>query len=626
MYLEIGLSLVLLLGMQPRVLGGLQLSEVLDELNARLGISTNLVYAIERDKLNYLEELQPTSQMIVASLHEFDFNVTGLMQHLNERLMLVIIANDPAHAIVLLEKLELKFQKCDLLLVTEADTESWLEFAWQAWELGYMQQLMLQMRRGEVENISDLQGFLELKMGLGYLQQKLMLQMRRGEVENIYGLQGFPELKMQESTLDYFIEQHERLTSDLRGKEIRVAIYTNPPRCLCYEDANGGIVYGGYYMRFLRHFLGVHNASFVPVRLPSDSPQECISALLERRVDVCPDALAQGADRKFVVTNAIRLAYANIMVANAQPLSSYRYLVAPFSTQVWCCLLVYVVLMVCFMSFVHWRQQGSWLFSKFLLEAISSLLFAGFTLKDLRARERCILFPVLFIAGFIYSTFYLGYLKSILATEVFGEQINSFEQLIESNVSIMIDDYDRTLSLRYKLPDLLWPNIQVVSDDTLKRHRNNFDQHYAYILFSDRMELYDYAQQYLRHPHVRRIPINIFFLYAGFPMRESWYLKQTLSTAWALAFDSGLLKKLALDADHETMTSSVGFLQFQVTEYYEATPLGLDYFVMPAMSLALGLVVALLAFVLELLLAWRNASHQIDCSLDRVTAKARARI
>lgn len=553
------------------------LSDIIVELNTRLELTTNIVYSPDGDALDHLQPLQPfVGQLIVSSLEEYAFNGTLLEHHVGEAVLFVLIVSKPP--LELLERLHFHYQQSDFLLVIRNDFHGepsedqevpplWMTFLHDAWQLGYVKLLLWHHAQ-------------------------------------LYEKQLFPQLRLLRTTVSQYVRRRDRL-SDLQGYEIHVAAYSNPPRCLIYDNEWGERVYGGYYMRFIRHFLQSRNATFVPVPTPNDSPRHCIEALLSERVDLCADALAQGADMKFEVTKAIRMAYANIMVANAKPLSSYRYLVAPFHPTVWICLIVYIGFIVCFMSCIHWQQQHRWIFSKFLLEAISSLLFAGFSLRDLHGRERYILFAVLFLAGFIYSTFYLGYLKSILTTEVFEEQINSFEQLVEMNVSLIIDEYDRTLTKRYYLPDILWAIIRVVPDETLKQHRTSFDQKYAYILFSDRMELYTYAQKYLRHPRLRRIPINIFFLYAGFPMRKSWFLKQRLSDAWAWAFASGLVQKLGTDADHETMTTGVGFLEFLITEYYVARPLGLDYFVMPAMSLALGYGLALITFVIELT-AWRT--------------------
>jgi len=274
------------------------------------------------------------------------------------------------------------------------------------------------------------------------------------------------------------------------------------------------------------------------------------------------------------------------------------------------------MLVVNFLSLIHWLRSGKWDLSKHLLEVFSSLLFSGFYLKELHGKERYILFGVLFIAGFVYSTMYLGLLKSMLISEVFEKQIDTFEALVESNITLMVDPYDQILFAKYNMPKILSLIMEPVSFHTLLEHRNRFDQDYAYILFSDRMALYDYAQQFLKHPKLLRIPIDFSFLYTGIPMRKRWFLKHHLSHAWYWAFESGLTRKLALDADYEAVR--VGYLNFLITEHMEAQPLNVDYFVMPAIALALGYILALLSFVIEMT-AWRMRGF-LGCKMKMGTS------
>ncbi|EDW47442.1 GM20411 [Drosophila sechellia] len=418
--------------------------------------------------------------------------------------------------------------------------------------------------------------------------------------EKLYHKIIFPEIVIEETLVEHYIFIRGSF-KNLYGYPVRVAAYNNAPRSMLYVNRCGKHVFAGFYMRFLRAFIGARNGSFVPVLTPSDSPGNCTLNLVNETVDVCADALAANP-AAFSLTHGFRIASANVLVTHAKPLHSYRYLTAPFQWSVWACLVIYVLLVVNFLSFIGWLRSGKWEFSKHLLEVFSSLLFSGFYLKEIRGRERYILFGVLFIAGFVYSTEYLGLLKSMLISEVFEKQIDTFEALVESNITLMVDPYDKILFAKYNMPEILSPIMELVSFETLLEHRNSFDQDYAYILFSDRMALYDYAQQFLKHPKLLRIPIDFSFLYTGIPMRKRWFLKHHLGRAWYWAFESGLTRKLALDADFEAVR--VGYLSFLITEHVEAQPLNVDYFVMPAIALAIGYILALLSFVIEMT-AWR---------------------
>ncbi|KAI8040034.1 hypothetical protein M5D96_007459, partial [Drosophila gunungcola] len=555
------------------------LNNIINELNKRLLISTNFLYCNQIDKLykyeyKYLRHLPLINLMIFTST----FNVTQLEYNLGaeNKLFLILGIEEPPYD--LFHTLDLHLQTAEYIMVLDEPLDlkretKWLEFVRHLWQLGYVHLLFY-----------------------------------TSFDEKLYHKIIFPKLLLEEATVEHYISVRGSFRN-LHGYPVRVAAYNNTPRTLIYVNRWGKEVFAGFYMRFIRAFIGSINGSFVPIRTPSNSPGNCTLNLQNGTVDVCADALAANTTA-FSLTHGFRLASANVLVTHAKPMHSYRYLTAPFQWSVWLCLAAYVILVVGFLSFIYWLRIGKWDVSRYLLEVFSSLLFSGFYLKNIQGKERYILFGVLFIAGFVYSTEYLGLLKSILISEVFEKQIDTFEALVESNITLMVDPYDQKLFAKYNMPKILFSIMETVSFETLLEHRNRFDQDYAYILFTDRMALYDYAQQFLKHPKLLRIPIDFSFLYTGIPMRKSWFLKDHLGRAWYRAFESGLTRKLALDADFEAVR--VGYLKFLTTEHVEAQPLDVDYFVMPAIALAIGYSLALFSFVIEMT-AWRMSGLFLGC-------------
>lgn len=544
---------------------GHSLPQIINEINERLRISTNIIFCEKLDILvNHEESLhcykQPITRIIYTETKAL--NSTNLANHLGEENKLfVVIGNEPPYE--LFENLKLLFQLSDFLLVIDSKLEDdiWKPFINYAWKLGYVKILIHSTYNGLC-----------------------------------YDKELFPELKIKETTVEAYTNFRE-IFGNIHGYKVRVAAYNNVPRSLIYTDHRGKKNYAGYYMRFAQGFLASINATFEPIHTKNDSPQNCSHALQYNQVDMCGDALVRNPE-VFTVTQAFRIAPATVVVAHAKPLLSFRYLTAPFKAKVWLCLVMYVLIIAGFLNLIHWLKDGRCDFSQALLEVFSSLLFSAFHLQAIHGRERYILFGILFISGFVYSTMYLGLLKSMLISEVFEKEIDSFEELVERNISLLIDAYDQALFMRHSFPDILWPVVRTVPSETLVRHRNNFDQDYAYVLFQDRLAMFEYAQQFLRHPKFRRIPINFCFLFAGFPMSRQWFLKHHLSRAWYHGFESGLVNKMATDAHWEVM--SQGYLNFSITEYLEAKPLGLDYFVMPAIALGIGFSVALVSFGVEL--------------------------
>ncbi|EDV56437.2 uncharacterized protein LOC6546995 [Drosophila erecta] len=549
------------------------LNDIIIELNQRLLVSNNFLYCNQSDKLNeyetkFLKHMAPISLMIFTSIESLNFTQVEYDFGADNKIFLIMSKDEPPYEFF--QALNLHFQFAEYIIVIDEPLDlklsaKWLDFVNHLWHQGYVQLLFYT-------------AFDEK------LYHKIIL----------------PDTMIVETSVEDYISFRGSF-KNLHGYPVRVAAYNNAPRSMLYLNHWGHQIFGGFYMRFIRAFIASKNGSFVPVLTPSDSPGNCTLNLINETVDVCADALAANPEA-FSLTHGFRIASANVLVTHAKPLHSYRYLTAPFQWSVWACLVIYVLLVVNFLAFIGWLRSGKWDFSKHLLEVFSSLLFSGFYLKEIRGREKYILFGVLFIAGFVYSTEYLGLLKSMLISEVFEKQIDTFEALVESNLTLMVDPYDKMLFTKYNMPEILSPIMELVSFETLLEHRNHFDQDYAYILFSDRMALYDYAQQFLKHPKLLRIPIDFSFLYTGIPMRKRWFMKHHLGRAWYWAFESGLTRKLALDADFEAIR--VGYLSFLFTEHVEAQPLNVDYFVMPAIALAIGYILALFSFVIEMT-AWR---------------------
>ncbi|XP_050743327.1 uncharacterized protein LOC108029854 [Drosophila biarmipes] len=549
---------------------GHSLPSIINELNERLIISTNFIFCKHVDKFIPLET--PISRFLYTSLEAF--NITNFKNHLGgDNKLFIIMGNEPPYD--LFKKLQLRFQLADFLLVIDKkiNEEKWKPFINFAWRLGYAKFL--------IHSMYD---------GISY--DKII----------------FPKLRIRETNVRDYAKVRDTF-QNVDGYKVRVAAYNSVPRSFIYLDASGKEVHAGYYMRFARAFLESRNATFQPVYTPNDSPESCTQFILNNTVDICADALVQNSE-VFTVTKEVRLSTANVIVPHARPLRSYRYLTAPFKTKVWFILALYVLLIAAFMSLILWIKGGRWDFSHALLEVFSSLLYSGFHLKAIHGRERYILFGVLFISGFVYSTMYLGLLKSMLISEVFEKQIETFEELAERNIPLLIDSYDRQLFMKYHVPKTLWSVVRTVSSETLLNHRNNFDQDYAYVLFSDRLDMFNYAQQYLRHPKFRRIPIDFCFLFAGFPMSRKWFLKHHLSRAWMYGFESGMLDKMAEDTYREAVFQ--GYLNLPITEHLEAKPLDLNYFIIPTISLALGYSLALLSFGIEVL-TWKIRNRNMKC-------------
>ncbi|KAH8402442.1 hypothetical protein KR009_011936 [Drosophila setifemur] len=559
------LLLPLFVALQTMLITGLSLPLIINEINDRIGITTNLFICTEVDRQDFCElQYRHLNQTITRTIYNSfkSLNATKLRNQLGgDKKLFVVVGNEPPYQ--LFRQLNLRFQLADFLLVVdnEIDGGKWRSFVDFAWKLGYIKLLIH-----------------STLSGVSY--DKLI----------------FPSLRLRATTAKDYANFQDSF-GNIHGFPVRVAAYNNVPRSFIYNDNRGKKIYAGYYMRFARAFLESKNATFLPVHPATASPQSCTKAISKNKVDMCADALVRNP--LFSVSKEIRIASANVVVAQAQPLKKYRYLAAPFSTSVWLGLILYVIVVVALISLIHWLRRRRWEVSKYSLEVFSSLLYIGFHLKGIHGKGKYLIYGVLLITGFIFSTIYLGILKSMLISEAFDPQIDTFEELANRNIPILIDAYDRALFSKYHLPDILWPMMRTVPSDTLLQHRNSFNQDYAYVIFADRMGMFQHGQQFLKQPKLRPIPIDFCFLFGGFPMKKNWFLKDHLSRAWFNSFESGLIDKLEQDAYRESI--SQGYLNYTSSESLEPKLLGLDYFVVPAIALALGFALAIISFAIELM-------------------------
>ncbi|XP_033254440.1 uncharacterized protein LOC117193849 [Drosophila miranda] len=334
----------------------------------------------------------------------------------------------------------------------------------------------------------------------------------------------------------------------------------------------------------LRQFLAHRRVTFVPVLTPHYrvySANDCLKLLHLQQVDICGDLLAYSNISSF--TASYTYLYGYILIPNSPPRSKVIYTVAPYSPTMWMTVAAYLVLLPSVGSLVYWLQRGTIRYGKFVLDALKSLLFSGFQLGEFRGLVGVVLYLTLVFTGFICSNFYLAALGSILATGLYEPQINTFEELVQQNITFIIGDYDKTVLQTYDFPDILWNITRVVPYDFITRHRAVFDTDYAYLAHSDRIVLFNFQQQFMKK----------------FPMRRQWLLKQKLGETLLNCFNSGLLEKLAHDTNRETIR--IGYLGLIRSEEYRAQPLALDFFSMPFYMMFTGLGLGFVSLVGELL-------------------------
>ncbi|XP_062135370.1 uncharacterized protein LOC133845050 [Drosophila sulfurigaster albostrigata] len=553
-----------------------QLTLSIESLSRGLESKTNIIYTEDKQPLDIYAQISQTLKHNPSIL--LSQNVTQLISSTinpTKPLLMILLQLDPNKTLQIFELFPVEMQRADFLIVGSANAASWLNLLSTLWQLGYPNVLIFNSSQSTTAS------------------------------DQLFTSDSFPNQRLQSSSIDHYLWARRHWFDNLRGWKVRVGLYNNPPRTLVFPEHD---LYGGYALLMLKEFLCHRNAQFVP-KLTTNftvySPTDCLQMLRSNHCELCGDLFAYNTNYSF--TDSYMYLYANILIPNAKPKSKNFYISAPMQLKTWLLVIIYVLLISGFISFIVWLQRGRFEFGKQLLQILGSLISGSLQLREIQGRIHYILFIVIALGGLICSTYYLAFLKTILSTGLYEPQINNFEELVRQNISFIVGDYDKTVLKSYDFPDILWNITRVVPYDFITKHRRVFDPNYAYLAHSDRLLLFSFQQQYMMKPRMRPLPIDIMHSLPGFPMRREWLLKFKLSEALLNCFNSGLMQKLAADTNRQTI--HIGYLSLMPSERYETQPLALDYFAMPLKILCSGLGLAFICFLCELL--WQCVKQKI---------------
>lgn len=463
-----------------------------------------------------------------------------------------------------------KMQRSDYLFVGAGNATNWLQMLSMLWQLGY---------------------------------PNVLIYDSSGEGE-FYTGDRFPQLKLIPTSIEHYLWARLHWFDNLHGWEVRTILSNDPPRTLVDPKQR---IYDGYALGLLREFIAYRNATFVPVLEPNFevfSGLNSLKTLHMKGGDLCGNIFARNDD--FSYTDSYMFLYANIMIASPQ--ARPYYILEPLERRAWLLIALYVLVICGFCSFVCWLQNGRWEWIKIWLEIVRSLVYAGFQLREIAGRLHCILYGIICFAGFIYSNYYVAFLHTLLSTGLYEQPIRSFEELVRSNLSIIISEYDKTVLTAFDYPSILWNITRIMPFDFILKHRGVFDTNYAYLAISDKQVLYRFQQQYMKKPKMRIIHIDIVHALTGYPMQREWLLKFKLSETLLNCFASGLIQKFVDDTNMQTIR--MRFLEIMPSKKYEVEPLTLDNFMTPLLMLAVGIGMGFICLLGELL--WHRKQRRED--------------
>ncbi|XP_036334696.1 uncharacterized protein LOC118745277 [Rhagoletis pomonella] len=409
----------------------------------------------------------------------------------------------------------------------------------------------------------------------------------------------FPTVRLRHTSLSAYLAKRDSW-SNFHGYSIRVILGTQPPRALVYKDARGMQRISGLLPLIIKLFAERYNATlhFTVHPNPNYDFMQCIPEVLAGVYDICADNGYYSTYGK-PHSKPLYLVTAYFAVRFPQPLAKFRYFLSPFQASTWCVLVAAIAYVTLLLALINWREHGYWNVGQYLLDVISSFILSTVHPNLFESHRGKFIFILLTIVGFIVAEYYLAFLSSLLSTDLYECPINTVEQLIANNISILsVYAYQSIVDKYLEYPELM-SHVKYLPNGVVKLHRDQLDPSYAYINVFDIWQLLFYQQKFLLRPRLKLLEKPLTTHLSGMPLPHYWPFEKIFHRHVQQLFEFGFHHYFMQVTIEDAVKA--GFLTLFKTEWHEAVALNLSDFEMPAILLIAGYLIAFVVFVIEVI-------------------------
>ncbi|KAM8709941.1 hypothetical protein ACLKA7_016703 [Drosophila subpalustris] len=373
---------------------------------------------------------------------------------------------------------------------------------------------------------------------------------------------------------------------------------TVEPRTIRYVNRQGQLVHAGYIYNAFMEFIRRHNGSLKFTQpAPADRAFDYVFALIVRKqVDfVC---YPMELNWNLSSTSPLHLLKEYIMMPHPRPIASYLYFARPFTWTMWLAVIGTVVYGMVMLYASYGADRSD--FGLHFLSSWCHLLFLPRTEIIICNWQQFVIHFVLIVTGFVLTNLYLALLSSMLTSGLFEPKFNTLKDLIHSPYPLLVDDYYiKYLQSSVSIPDEVKIRMRFASPINLNTARIGLNASFMYSLFEDRMEGILYQQHLLKVPRFVVVPESYLDGFMAFPVAPSLPYLSMLNAYLRRIFECGILSKLKSDAWSDTIDS--GIYKRMRDDGEELKPYDLEFYFFGFLLWALGLTLATLCFLVELL-------------------------
>ncbi|EDW32109.1 GL10615 [Drosophila persimilis] len=434
--------------------------------------------------------------------------------------------------------------------------------------------------------------------------------------DRIYSYTPYPAVRFFQINLTS-IPLFPATTSNFQGYVVSTPVENDIPRVFVVHDPHTGRRHiRGYAYRTFVEYLHRHNAT-----LQITNPHEYLGPTSSVNMGRIAQLIMKGhleisahpyirspsdfGDRSYplMVTQNCLI----VPVRNEIP--RHMYLLLPLNQSSWLLLLggVFYISSVVFwvrpdMGRRTWQHRVGLSF----LEAVSRVLYISSPARiDSPSLRYFIVFLQLTILGFVLSNWYNLQLDSFLTALVVGEQVNSWEQLIEQQQKVLVKEYEVETVLRHVHPRLVSRVARLIVGVNASEQVSallSFNRSYAYPFTTERWDFIAMQQQYAFKPIFRFSSACLGSPIIGYPMRSDCHLESSLSMFIMRIQGTGLLQHWLVSDFNDAMRAGYVRLLDNVLGFQA---LDVDTLRLGWCVLGFGWLLSVLAFTCERLQFYR---------------------
>ncbi|XP_073828932.1 uncharacterized protein [Musca autumnalis] len=398
-----------------------------------------------------------------------------------------------------------------------------------------------------------------------------------------------------------YLEMRQVKISDFQGYTVKAAVGNNPPRVNAFFGDQNELQVSGFYGNTIEIFAKMYNITLEYVIMPNMSHYsilDCIQSVTDHVADVCTDAILWGTGIE--TTRPMYIVFSHLMVPYDEPLEKFEYFRMSFTRQVWFVIFITFLCTLMLLMLVEYKEYRRLSLINNLLTTFSSFICASFRLEHLSQNYRYGLETILIFSGFMISNYYLSILSSILLTKIYRREINSVEDVVSHNFSILTTDFQQWVLEVTDASPIIRKQTIVVSEEFAVENQRLLNPEFIYFGLDEELDFFLYQQKYLSHPRLKKLANEAVTTDIGeIPMRSYWPLRDILDNLWINLFDTGIYPRLYEEAFREGI--HLKLIAFVPNEDLSVEPLSLEYFVLCGLILVAGYILGLVCFLIEII-------------------------